>query len=209
MRLLDHKMQGPRCGENSATWHRTEPIPPVLRAPLRRSYLQDARKPERRSDLSRVTQEGSPERVLAAVLPRCPEWLCCCCLVAQLCLTLCDPRDCSPPGSSVHGIVQARILEWVTISFSRDLPTKRSNPRLQHWQADSFHCATWEAWALLSYLFSVAENWDTDWRLIANVCLCITQVTVKWSVSRLCVVKKSAVGVVCFCSHVILSFHLS
>ena len=38
--------------------------------------------------------------------------------VAQSCLTLCDPVDCSPPGSSVHGILQARILEWVTISFS-------------------------------------------------------------------------------------------
>ena len=34
-------------------------------------------------------------------------------------LTLCDPIDCSPPGSSVHGIFQARILEWVTISYSR------------------------------------------------------------------------------------------
>ena len=33
--------------------------------------------------------------------------------------TLCDPMDCSPPGSSVHGILQARILEWVAISFSR------------------------------------------------------------------------------------------
>ena len=33
--------------------------------------------------------------------------------VAQSCLTLCDPMDCSPPGSSVHGILQARILEWV------------------------------------------------------------------------------------------------
>ena len=40
-------------------------------------------------------------------------------LIAQLCLTLCDPVDCSPPGSSVHGILQARILEWVAISFSR------------------------------------------------------------------------------------------
>ena len=39
--------------------------------------------------------------------------------VAQLCLTLCDPMDCSLPGSSVHGILQARILEWVAISFSR------------------------------------------------------------------------------------------
>ena len=38
--------------------------------------------------------------------------------VAQLCLTLCDPMDCSLPSSSVHGILQARILEWVAISFS-------------------------------------------------------------------------------------------
>ena len=39
--------------------------------------------------------------------------------VAQSCPTRCDPVDCSPPGSSVHGILQARILEWVAISFSR------------------------------------------------------------------------------------------
>ena len=39
--------------------------------------------------------------------------------VAQSCLTLCDPMDCSLPGSSVHGILQVRILEWVAISFSR------------------------------------------------------------------------------------------
>ena len=37
-------------------------------------------------------------------------------LVAESCLTLCDPRDCSLPGSSVHGIFQARVLEWVAIS---------------------------------------------------------------------------------------------
>ena len=39
-------------------------------------------------------------------------------LVAQSCPTLCDTMDCSPPGFSVHGILQARILEWVAISFS-------------------------------------------------------------------------------------------
>ena len=39
-------------------------------------------------------------------------------LVTQLCLILCQPMDCSPPGSSVHGIFQARTLEWVAISFS-------------------------------------------------------------------------------------------
>ena len=49
--------------------------------------------------------------------------------VAQSCLTLCNPVDCSPPGSSVHGILQARILEWVAISFSRG----SSWPRVQTW----------------------------------------------------------------------------
>ena len=39
-------------------------------------------------------------------------------LVTQSCLTVCDPVDCSPPGSSVHGIFQAKILEWVAIPFS-------------------------------------------------------------------------------------------
>ena len=40
-------------------------------------------------------------------------------LVAPSCLTLCHPPDCSPSGSSAHGILQARVLEWVAISFSR------------------------------------------------------------------------------------------
>ena len=41
------------------------------------------------------------------------------CLVTQSCLTLCHPMDCSPPGSSVHGILQARILEWVAFPAPR------------------------------------------------------------------------------------------
>ena len=40
-------------------------------------------------------------------------------LVTQLCLALCNPMGCSPPGSSIHGILQARILDWVVISSSR------------------------------------------------------------------------------------------
>ena len=53
--------------------------------------------------------------------------------VTLSCLTLCDPVDCSPPGSSVHGILQARILEWVVISFSRGYsqPRDRILPALQ------------------------------------------------------------------------------
>ena len=43
----------------------------------------------------------------------------CCCFIAKLCLTLCNPIDCSPSGSSVHGISQLRKLEWVAISYSR------------------------------------------------------------------------------------------
>ena len=45
-------------------------------------------------------------------------------LVAQLCLILCDPMDCIPPGSSVHGILQVRILEWVAIPFSQKIKNK-------------------------------------------------------------------------------------
>ena len=58
---------------------------------------------------------------------------CCFCLVAQSCPTLCGPMDCSPLGSSVHGISQARILEWVAISFFRGsfLGIESVSPELQ------------------------------------------------------------------------------
>ena len=50
--------------------------------------------------------------------------------VAQSCPTLCDPVDCSLPGFSVHGILQARILEWFTISFSRGSSRPRDRTRV-------------------------------------------------------------------------------
>ena len=53
-------------------------------------------------------------------------------LVAQSCLTLCDPMNCSPPGSSAHGILQARILEWVPIPFSRGSSWPRDWAWLSH-----------------------------------------------------------------------------
>ena len=53
---------------------------------------------------------------------------------SQSCLTLYDPMDCSPPGSSVHGILQARVLEWGAISSSRSIfPIQDSNLGLLHW----------------------------------------------------------------------------
>ena len=51
------------------------------------------------------------------------------CVCVQSCPTLCNPVDGSPPGSSVHEIFQVRILEWVAISFSRDLPDPGIKPR--------------------------------------------------------------------------------
>ena len=76
----------------------------------------------------------------------------------RLCLTLCDPMDCSPSGPSVHGILQARILGWVAMSFSRgsSWPTSLTS----HALAGGFFTtsATWEVNPLsMRFLFSPAE----------------------------------------------------
>ena len=73
----------------------------------------------------------------------------CMCSVAQLYPTLYGPMDCSPPGSYVHGILQARILEWVATSYFRGSSQPRYqihrwNPHLLcllHWQVDSLPLA--------------------------------------------------------------------
>ena len=52
----------------------------------------------------------------------------CCAKSLQSCLTLYDPMDHSPPGSSVHGTLQARILEWVAVPSPRDLPDPEMEP---------------------------------------------------------------------------------
>ena len=53
---------------------------------------------------------------------------CECAKLLQSYLILCDPMDCSPPGSSVHGILQARILEWAAMPSSRDLSDPQIEP---------------------------------------------------------------------------------
>ena len=53
-------------------------------------------------------------------------------LVIQLCLTLCDPMDCNPPGSSVHANFQARILEWDVMPFSRGSSATRDQTQVFH-----------------------------------------------------------------------------
>ena len=105
---------------------------------------------------------GSPKALKP--LLRVYEWYAC--VSAQLLQsypTLCDPMDCSPLGSSVHGIIQARILEWVVISYFRGSSGPRdqsqgSNPRLLcllHWQVDSLPLGS------LGSLYW--EQMDTNW----------------------------------------------
>ena len=70
----------------------------------------------------------------------------CVCVCAQSCLTLCNPRDCSPPGSPVHGVLPARILEWVSTPSSRE-SSWPANWTLISCIAGRFftHWTTWEA----------------------------------------------------------------
>ena len=100
------------------------------------------------------------------------------CSVAQSCLTLCNPMNCSPPGSSVHGIFQARILEQVAVSYSRDSFWPRDQTHVFCVSCIGkqilYHWATWEAqqhgignisrgleilW-LLSLVISHQSNWQ-------------------------------------------------
>ncbi|XDC86430.1 hypothetical protein R6Z07F_017603 [Ovis aries] len=62
--------------------------------------------------------------------------------VTQSCPTLCDPVDCSPPGSSLHGILRARILEWVAISFSRGSSRPRDQTRVSRIAGRRFNLCT-------------------------------------------------------------------
>ena len=78
-------------------------------------------------------------------------------IVSQSCPTLCNPVDCSPPGSSVHGILWARILQWVDILFSRG----SSPPRDQTW-------VSWSAgrdFTIWASRQAPAKNWREEWTL--------------------------------------------
>ena len=102
--------------------------------------------------------------------------------IAQLCLTLRDPMDCSPPGSSVHGIFQARVLEWGAIAFS-DTSTWIShksthassplnhplNPQPPLYPTRLLHISHFWYWPLLSLakylwiLLNLNNFWFSDW----------------------------------------------
>ena len=97
-----------------------------------------------------------------------------CVLVAQSCPTFHDLMDCSPQGSSVHGILQARILEWVAIPFSR----ASSQPRdLLHCRQILYRLSHQES-IYIWHLFKTI-NWPSHWRCIWQINKTLRTV-VKW-----------------------------
>ena len=85
------------------------------------------------------------------------------CMHARSCPTLCDTMDCSLPGSFVRGIVQARILEWVAFSISRDLPDpgiEAVSPASLALQENSLHWATREAQHGYKHQFLSCNCWN-------------------------------------------------
>ena len=90
----------------------------------------------------------------------------CCCLVAQLCSSRCDPMDCNPSGSSVHGITLARILEWVAISSTRGSSKYRDWTHLLHCRWILYRWATGEAlWIPHYWDFLEAPSRRHEWLL--------------------------------------------
>ena len=88
--------------------------------------------------------------------------------VIQSCLTLCDPVNCSLPGFSVQGILQARLLEWVAISFSRGSSPPRDQPRYPALQADALPSEP----PGKQYNTKFSNNRDVEWSIceISSYC---------------------------------------
>ena len=96
--------------------------------------------------------------------------------VTQSCPTLCDPRDCSPPGSSVHGIFQARILEWAAISFSRGSSRPRDRTQVSRivGRRSAKYTCIYRA-GMLSILRP--EAYEIVVSCISEIIMCVCQVT--------------------------------
>ena len=91
--------------------------------------------------------------------PGKPQFLYTCVLVSQSCPTLCDPTNCGPPGSAVHGIFQARILEWVAIPFSRgSCGPQGSNAGLPHC-GQILNCLSYQG---IPEVIIRVKNWESS-----------------------------------------------
>ena len=97
----------------------------------------------------------------------------------QLCPILCDPMDCSLPHSSVHGIFQARVLEWVAISFSYDLTASRSLKRLISFCIDQISQVPVQFLRLLEWLYCLIF-FIFLWNIVAIQCYVSFCCRAKW-----------------------------
>ena len=101
-----------------------------------------------------------PAKLFLSMYDALRPWECVCVLVTQLCPTLCNPMSCSPPGSLVHEILQARILEWVAISFSRPWECSLSNNILFF---------SWKEFTTFYNFFIFLSDKDTQEHIIINI----------------------------------------
>ena len=95
-----------------------------------------------------------------------------------------NSMDCSLPGSSVCGILQATLLEWIAISYSRGSSQPRDWRKvlhLLHWQADSYHCITWEAPRAKVMGVNTWGLWKSA--LLLTKCLLWSRLCVEWYIS--------------------------
>ena len=99
--------------------------------------------------------------------------------VSQLCPTLCDPIDCSQPGSSVHGIFQTRILECIAIPFSR--PSSQPRDQILHYRWMLYYlshqgkpCFRWSRWNTeFTWLMRMSELWTEKQKLLKPAVLLV------------------------------------
>ena len=127
-------------------------------------------------------------------------------LVAQSCLTLCNPMDCSPPDFSVHGILQARILEWVAIPFSRESSRLRDRSQVSCiagrfftiWATREAHVLSCSSFAvqLLNCVWLFATPWIA-------ACQASLSFTISWSFRKLMSIESVMPS-----NHLILCFRL-
>ena len=98
-------------------------------------------------------------------------------LVTQLCLALCNAMDCNLPGFSVHGILQARILEWVVIPFSRGFPTEGLNTGLLHCRQILYHLSHQEISLINVNIFYKRVSSQFSERLMCLLFFCFSLIT--------------------------------
>ena len=103
--------------------------------------------------------------------------------VAQSCPTLCDPTDCSLPGSSIHGMFQAKVLEWTAIASPQDLPNPGIKPRSPALQADALPSEP-----------RGKSLYNMNSIVFTSQCHCVSKRPIDLSISQVKVVNKASVS---------------